>query len=253
MAMSPLLSSRRRYDSGPRSLEVWNYIEEISDPNTGLVECCSLHLGTSVGWSEVAVTGLSLFFGLLTLAWVYRTGATSLAPTAGHFRCAAAAPRVLSLAYMIHARAFTLVALFTTLNEPVSGPTGDWPCTRATRQRRTGGFAARQHRPALFALLLACFCLSLGPVPSALRSRRPAAGGSQWHFLLASLLPCWPCCSCLPFCMGWNDGQSLRKSCIAGPVGDSASTDLAFPELMTNGLVDRHLHLLRLLLLSRAC
>ena len=71
--------------------------------------------GRFVGWSEVAVRALSLFFGMLTLAWVYRTGRDLLAPRAGLFAALLLSASVFFLAYMIHARAFTLIALCSTL------------------------------------------------------------------------------------------------------------------------------------------
>ena len=71
--------------------------------------------GRFVGWSEVAVRALSLFFGMLTIAWVYRTGRDLLAPRAGLLAALLLSASVFFLAYMIHARAFTLVALCSTL------------------------------------------------------------------------------------------------------------------------------------------
>ena len=55
------------------------------------------------------------FFGVLALAWVYRTGRDLLAPRAGLFAALLLSASVFFLAYMIHARAFTLVALCSTL------------------------------------------------------------------------------------------------------------------------------------------
>ena len=71
--------------------------------------------GRLVGWSEVAVRALPVFFGMLTLAWVYRTGRDLLAPRAGLFATLVLSASVFFIAYMIHARAFTLVALCSTL------------------------------------------------------------------------------------------------------------------------------------------
>ena len=103
-------------DSGPQSLlEVWNYIEEHHATQTQGWSKLLFAWGRVVGWSELAIRALSLFFGLLTLAWVYRTGCDFLAPTAGHFAALLLSSSVFLIAYMIHARAFSLVALFTTL------------------------------------------------------------------------------------------------------------------------------------------
>ena len=68
------------------------------------------------GWSEVAVRSLSIFAGQLTLAWVYRTGRDLLAPWAGLFATLLLSASVFFLAYMVHARVFTLVSLFTALS-----------------------------------------------------------------------------------------------------------------------------------------
>ena len=71
--------------------------------------------GPLVGWSEVAVRALSLFFGMLTHAWVYRTGRDLLTSRAGLFATLLLSASLFFLAYMIHARAFTLIALCSTL------------------------------------------------------------------------------------------------------------------------------------------
>ena len=52
---------------------------------------------------------------MLTLAWVYRTGRDLIAPRAGLLAVLLLSVSVFFLAYMIHARAFTLVALCSTL------------------------------------------------------------------------------------------------------------------------------------------
>ena len=104
------------HGSGPQSLlEVWNYIEEYHATQTQGWSKLLFVWGRVVGWSELAIRTLSLFFGLLTLAWIYRTGCDFLAPTAGHFAALLLSSSVFLIAYMIHARAFSLVALFTTL------------------------------------------------------------------------------------------------------------------------------------------
>ena len=72
--------------------------------------------GRLVGWSEVAVRALPLFFGMLALAWVYRTGRDLIAPRAGLIAALLLSASVFFIAYMIHARAFTLVVLCTALS-----------------------------------------------------------------------------------------------------------------------------------------
>ena len=71
--------------------------------------------GRIVGWSEPAVRALPCFAGLLTLAGVYRTGRELFAPAAGLYAALLLGVSVFLLAYMAHARVFTLAALFATL------------------------------------------------------------------------------------------------------------------------------------------
>ena len=68
-----------------------------------------------VGWSEPAIRSLSLFAGMLALAWVYRTGRDLLAPQVGLYAALLMSASVFFLTYVAHARVFALVALFTTL------------------------------------------------------------------------------------------------------------------------------------------
>ena len=102
--------------SGPQSLvEVWNYIEEYHATQTQGWSKLLFIWGGIVGWSELAIRALSLFLGLMTLACVYRAGCYFLAPTAGFFAALLLSSSVFLIAYMIHARAFLLVTLFTTI------------------------------------------------------------------------------------------------------------------------------------------
>ena len=102
--------------SGPYSFaDVRNYIAN-TDPHQALGWPLLLSVwGQAVGWSEVAVRAFPLFSGCLALAWVYRTGRDLFAPHAGLFAALLLSASVFFLAYMIHARSFTLVSLFTTL------------------------------------------------------------------------------------------------------------------------------------------
>ena len=102
--------------SVPLSLEAtWSFITN-SDPHQAYGWPALLAIwGHLVGWSELAVRALSLFFGMLTLAWVYRTGRDLFAPRAGLLAALLLSASVFFLAYMIHARAFTLIALCSTL------------------------------------------------------------------------------------------------------------------------------------------
>ena len=67
--------------------------------------------GPFVGWSEFAIKTLSFFVGLLTLAWVYRTGRDLFAPAAGLFAALLLSASVIHLAYMTRADLYALVAL----------------------------------------------------------------------------------------------------------------------------------------------
>ena len=102
--------------SGPLSLEAtWSYITNSNQNQAYGWPMLLAIWGHFVGWSEVAVRALPLFFGMLTLAWVYRTGRDLLAPWAGLLAALMLSASVFFLAYMIHARAFTLIALCSTL------------------------------------------------------------------------------------------------------------------------------------------
>ena len=59
--------------------------------------------GPFVGWSELAIRALSLFIGLLTLAWVYRAGRDFFAPAAGLIAALLLSASVFHLAYMARA------------------------------------------------------------------------------------------------------------------------------------------------------
>ena len=108
----------------------------------------------------------------LTLAWVYRTGRDLLAPRAGLLAALLLSASVFFLAYMIHARAFTLIALCSTLCiwsywRLVLNP-------RPTGMGPAGRSAARQRWPALFALLHCAVSACPRPVSFALRPEEPA-------------------------------------------------------------------------------
>ena len=71
--------------------------------------------GRIAGWSEPAIRSLSLFAGLLTLAWVYRAGRDFFGLQAGLVASLMLGSSVVFLAHMELARALTMVALFTAL------------------------------------------------------------------------------------------------------------------------------------------
>ena len=69
--------------------------------------------GRLAGWSEVAVRALSCFGGLLALAWVYRAGNDLFSSQAGLLAALLLSASLFPQTYMLHARAFSLVMLFT--------------------------------------------------------------------------------------------------------------------------------------------
>ncbi len=99
---------------GPLYLvDVWNYIaEEDSDQALGWPLLFSVW-GRLAGWSEVAARALPCFGGLLALAWVYRAGNDLFSPLAGFFAALLLSASLFPQTYMLHARAFSLVMLFT--------------------------------------------------------------------------------------------------------------------------------------------
>ena len=71
--------------------------------------------GLLVGWSELAIRALSLFIGLLTLAWVYRACRDFFAPAAGLIAALLLSASVFHLAYMARAELYAPVALWTAM------------------------------------------------------------------------------------------------------------------------------------------
>ncbi len=102
--------------SGPHSLaDVWKYIAEL-DPHQAQGWPLLLSVwGYNVGWSVLAARTLPLFAGILTLALVFRTGNDLFAAPTGLIATLLLAGSAFFFAYLSIARAFTLVALFTTL------------------------------------------------------------------------------------------------------------------------------------------
>ena len=103
-------------DAGPRNLaEVWEFIAEKHPNQTQGWPILLFIWGRLAGWSEPAIRSLSLFAGLLTLAWVHRAGRDFFGPQAGLVASLMLGSSVVFLAHMELARGFTLVALFTSL------------------------------------------------------------------------------------------------------------------------------------------
>ena len=95
--------------TGPWSIEeVWNNTAPRHAPGWPMLLSI---WGRVVGWSEFASRALSLFIGLLTLAWVYRAGHDLFAPAAGLIAALLLSASVFHLAYMVRADLYALVAL----------------------------------------------------------------------------------------------------------------------------------------------
>ena len=93
----------------------WHFIAE-GDPHQAHGWALLLFVwGRLVGWSLVAIRALPLFAGLLALAWVYRCGHDFFSPAAGLLASLLLAASLFFLAYLTHARAFSLVAFCVAL------------------------------------------------------------------------------------------------------------------------------------------
>ena len=115
MSLSPS-SPAGILSSGPRSLaDIWDFLAENEPRNAPGWPILLSVWGPFVGWSEFAIRALSLCIGLLTLAWVFRSGRGFFAPAAGLFATLLLGSSVFFLAYMVNARAYTLVALCATI------------------------------------------------------------------------------------------------------------------------------------------
>ncbi len=164
----------------------WHFIAE-NDPHQAHGWALLLFVwGRLVGWSLVAIRALPLFAGLLALAWVYRCGRDFFTPTAGLHACLLLAASLFFLAYLTHARAFSLVALCVALVLWCY-----WRLTFDTQQTRSlarvgllagsVGLLYAHYFSALFLPMLILFHLSLRPKDR--RWRQTAA-----LFTLAALL-----------------------------------------------------------------
>ncbi len=111
-----LLYSAGINNAGPRSLaEVWEFIAETHPTLTQGWSILLFVWGRIAGWSEPAIRSLSLFIGMLALAWVYRSGRDFFGPQAGLVAALMSGTSVVFLAHMEHATAYPLVLLFTAL------------------------------------------------------------------------------------------------------------------------------------------
>ena len=99
--------------TGPWSiLDVWESTAPRHPPGWAMLLSI---WGPFVGWSEFAIRALSLFIGLLTLAWVYRTGRNFFTPAAGLFATLLLSASVFHLAYMTRAELYAPVALLAVM------------------------------------------------------------------------------------------------------------------------------------------
>ena len=93
----------------------WRFISD-SDPHQahGWALLLFIH-GRIVGWSLVGIRALPFFLGMLALAWSYRCGRDFFTQASALATTALLAGSVFFLAYLTHARAFSLVALCTVI------------------------------------------------------------------------------------------------------------------------------------------
>ena len=115
-------------------VDTWRFIS-VSDPHQahGWALLLFFH-GRIVGWSLVAIRALPFFLGMLALAWSYRCGRDFFAPGPALATVTLLAGSVFFLAYLTHARAFSLVALCTVICL--------WSYWRIALQPRGAGFGA---------------------------------------------------------------------------------------------------------------
>ena len=108
---------REFYELAHGSLaDIWDVLAKTPPRGTRLDGPMLLSIwGPFVGWSEFAIRALSLYIGLLTLAWVFRSGRGLFAPVAGFYAALLLGSSVFFLAYMVNARAYTLVTLCATI------------------------------------------------------------------------------------------------------------------------------------------
>ena len=103
-------------NAGLRTLaEVWEFVAETHPTQTQGWSKLLFIWGRIVGWSEPAIRSLSLFGGMLALAWVYRAGRDFFGPQTGLVAALVLGTSAVFLAYMEFARGFTMVALSTAL------------------------------------------------------------------------------------------------------------------------------------------
>ena len=156
------------FNSGPRTLlQVWNFIAETHPTQTQGWSKLLFVWGRTAGWSEPAIRSLPFFAGMLALALVYRSGHDLFSHQAGLLAVLLLGCSVLFLAKMAHARAFTFVALSTSLIL--------WSYWRLVIHPRPSGHVARaglllwQYWPALFALFWLLVPACTRPLSPALR------------------------------------------------------------------------------------
>ncbi len=89
--------------------------------------------GALVGWTEFAARSLSLFFGLLAVAWTYRLGALILSPRGGLYAAAILGVSAFFIHYLHELRVYTLLALMTAFTV--------WAYWRLVSSRREPGLA----------------------------------------------------------------------------------------------------------------
>ncbi len=230
--------------SGPLSLEAtWSFITN-DDPNQAYGWPLLLAIwGHLVGWRELAIRALSLFFGVLALAWVYRTGRDLIEQRAGLFAALLLSASVFFIAYMAHARAFTLVALCTMLCL--------WSYWRIALQPRPPGKGARAGMllGSIGMLYAHYYCLLFLPALGLFHLLFVPKNRRWWQPVLLLVLAALVAMLQLPgFLQGLENiagSEALHKRALTAPAVVSH-----FVHFMTNGLLDLPPSLDTLLLIS---
>jgi hypothetical protein len=96
-------------------LEVWQGVAERNPWNApGYFIALNLW-GRVAGWSEFSLRALSLFCGVLAVAWTYRLGRDLLSPAAGVYAASVVGASALFIHYLYYLRTYALFVLLTPM------------------------------------------------------------------------------------------------------------------------------------------
>ena len=104
------------HPDGPDSIgAVTDYIRQNSPEQALGWPVLLFFWGRIGGWEELTIRSLSFLAGMLTLAWVYRCGRDFFSSGAGVLATLLLASSLFFLAYMVYARVFSTVTLFSLI------------------------------------------------------------------------------------------------------------------------------------------